>query len=146
MLAQSPPNAFEVNQNWLVFERTVVTTGTTEPTFGFHTAFILPGADARYTPSRGLLDHQRGVGDVSQYNYPIDIFHAYVEAFFPTIGQGLDVKIGKNAVPFFAETEDKVYNPLFSHTYIFYYGAPLPSPASRRTSRSTTSGPSKTAW
>jgi hypothetical protein len=125
MLSQSPTNASEINQNWLVFERTIVTTGTLEPTFGFHTAWILPGADARYTPSRGLLDHQQGVGDFSEYNYPIDLFHAYVEGFFPTIGRGLDVKIGKNAVPYFAETEDTVYNPLYSHSYIFYYGGPF---------------------
>ena len=125
MLAQSPGSAFEMNQNWLVFERTVVTSGTTEPTYGFHTAFILPGADARFTPSRGLLDHQHGFLNFTTYNYPVDIFHAYAEAFFPTIGQGLDVKVGKNAVPYFAETEDKVYNPLFSHTYIFYYGGPF---------------------
>lgn len=125
MLAQSPTNALEMNQNWLVFERTVVTTGTTEPTFGFQTAWILPGADARFTPSRGLLDHQAGVGNTTEYSYPVDLFRAYVEGFFPTIGQGLDVKIGKNAVPYFAETEDKVFNPLYSHSYIFYYGGPF---------------------
>jgi hypothetical protein len=125
MTAQSPTGDFLLNQNWLVFERTVVTSGTTEPTYGFHTAWILPGSDARYTPSRGLLDHQHGVFEFNHSSYPIDLFHAYGEAYFPTIGRGLDVKVGKNAVPYFAETEDKVYNPLFSHSYIFYYGGPF---------------------
>ncbi len=125
MSAQSPTNEFLGNQNWLVFERTVVTSGTTEPTFGFHTAWILPGTDARYTTSRYLLDHQHGVGDLTQSAYPIDLFHAYAEVYFPTIGRGLDVKIGKNAVPYFVETEDKVNNPLFSHSYIFYFGGPF---------------------
>jgi hypothetical protein len=125
IVAQSPTDEFLLNQNWLVFERPVMTTGTLDPTYGFHTAFILPGADARYTVSRGLLDHQHGIPDLAHSSYPIDIFHAYAEAYYPTIARGLDVKIGKNAVPYFAETEDKVYNPLFSHSYIFYYGGPF---------------------
>ncbi len=125
MLAQSPTNDFLLNQNWLVFERTVVTTGTTQPTFGFHTAWILPGSDARYTVSRHLLNRQRGVGDFTQGNYPIDLFHAYGEAYFPTVARGLDVKVGKNAVPYFAETEDKINNPLFSHSYMFYFCGPF---------------------
>ncbi len=125
MLAQSPTNEFLMNQNWLIVERTVVTTGTTEPTYGFHTAWILPGSDARYTVSRHLLDEQHGVNDFTHSAYPIDLFHAYGEGFFPTIGRGLDIKIGKNAVPYFAETEDQVFNPLFSHSYIFYYGGPF---------------------
>lgn len=125
MLAQSPTDNFLLNQNWLVFERTVVTSGTTEPTFGFHTAWILPGSDSRYTIARHLFNRQKGVGDLTQGNYPVDLFHAYGEAFFPTVGRGLDVKLGKNAVPYFAETEDQINNPLFSHSYIFYYGGPF---------------------
>jgi hypothetical protein len=125
MLAQSPTDTFLLNQNWLVFERTVVTSDTTQPTFGFRTAWILPGSDARYTVSRGLLDEQEGLFDFTQSHYPIDLFHAYVEAYFPTVARGLSIKIGKNAVPYFAETEDKINNPLFSHAYIFYYGGPF---------------------
>ena len=35
-------NQFALQQNWLRVERTVVTSGTTEPTFGFRTSWILP--------------------------------------------------------------------------------------------------------
>src|SRR5262245_41514838 len=34
-------NQFLVQQNWLRFERSVVTSGTTEPTFGFRSDWIL---------------------------------------------------------------------------------------------------------
>src|SRR5262249_35279613 len=37
------PYELDVQQNWLRIERTVVTSGTTEPTFGFRWDTILPG-------------------------------------------------------------------------------------------------------
>src|SRR3954467_13740534 len=36
-------NDFLLQQNWLRFERPVITSGTTEPTFGFRSDTILPG-------------------------------------------------------------------------------------------------------
>jgi len=42
-------NNFLLQQNWLRIERSVVTSGTTEPTFGFRLDTILP---ARTTVSR----------------------------------------------------------------------------------------------
>ena len=42
-------NEFLLQQNWLRIERPVVTSGTTEPTFGFRCDTILPGADYRFT-------------------------------------------------------------------------------------------------
>src|SRR5438067_11090634 len=47
-----------VQQNWLRFERTVVTSGTTEPTFGFRSDWILPGIDYRFTLPRGIFNDQ----------------------------------------------------------------------------------------
>ena len=38
-------NDFLLQQNWVRFERTVVTSGTSEPTFGFRSDTILPGSD-----------------------------------------------------------------------------------------------------
>ena len=48
-------NQFLVQQNWLRFERTVVTSGTTEPTFGFRSDWILPGSDYLFTLPRGIF-------------------------------------------------------------------------------------------
>src|SRR5262249_17134070 len=41
-------NEFLVQQNWIRFERTVVTSGTTDPSFGFRSDWILPGTDYRF--------------------------------------------------------------------------------------------------
>src|SRR5258706_520034 len=38
-------NELLLQQNWLRIERSVVTTGTVEPTFGFRADTILPGSD-----------------------------------------------------------------------------------------------------
>src|SRR5207248_10848400 len=51
-------NEFAVEQNWIRFERRVVTSGTAEPTFGFRSDTILPGIDYRFTLSRGLFSGQ----------------------------------------------------------------------------------------
>src|SRR5262245_51343610 len=51
-------NEFLLQQNWLRFERSVVSSGTTDPTFGFRTDTILPGADYRFTLARGIFDSQ----------------------------------------------------------------------------------------
>jgi hypothetical protein len=51
-------NEFLLQQNWLRIDRAVVTSGTTEPTFGFRLDTILPGADYRFTLARGLFSGQ----------------------------------------------------------------------------------------
>src|SRR5262245_45652252 len=48
-------NQFLLQQNWLRVERTVVTSGTTVPTFGFRSDTILPGTDYRFTLARGVF-------------------------------------------------------------------------------------------
>src|SRR5262245_22542638 len=88
-------NEFTVQQNWVRFERSVVTTGTTEPTFGFRSDWILPGLDYRFTLARGIFNDQL-TGNHGQPNiYGIDPIQFYLEAYFPTIGRGLDVKVGR---------------------------------------------------
>jgi hypothetical protein len=51
-------NQFMVQQNWLRLERTVVPSGTTEPTVGFRSDWILPGIDYRFTLARGIFNDQ----------------------------------------------------------------------------------------
>src|SRR5262249_35186470 len=45
-------NDFLLQQNWLRIERTVVTSGTSDPTFGFRSDTILPGSDYLFTLPR----------------------------------------------------------------------------------------------
>src|SRR5262245_9844213 len=49
-------NDFLLQQNWLRIERTVITSGSTEPTFGFRSDTILPGSDYLFTLPRGIFN------------------------------------------------------------------------------------------
>lgn len=114
-------NDFLLQQNWLRFERPVVTSGTTEPTFGFRCDTILPGSDYRFTAARGLFSGQL-TADHGQPNlYGIDPIQFYAEAYFPTVGQGMDVKFGRFFCQYGVEANDAPSNALFSHAYTFIY-------------------------
>ncbi|MCI0461824.1 MAG: outer membrane beta-barrel protein [Gemmataceae bacterium] len=114
-------NNFLLQQNWIRFERTVVTSGTTEPTFGFRGDLILPGADYRFTLPRGLFSGQLTANDGLPNTYGIDPISFYVEGYFPTVGRGLDVKVGHFWAQVGVEANDAPSNALFSHSYTFIY-------------------------
>ncbi len=114
-------NEFLLQQNWVRFERTVVTTGTEEPSFGFRVDAILPGADYRFTTARGLFSSQLTSRDGEPAPYGIDPIQFYGEAYFPTVGRGLDVKVGRFFAPIGVESNDAPNNALFSHCYDFIY-------------------------
>ncbi|MBX7105729.1 MAG: porin [Gemmataceae bacterium] len=114
-------NEFLLQQNWLRFERTVVTTETTEPTFGFRVDAILPGTDYRFTLPRGLWNSQLTANNGEPATYGVDPVQYYLEAYFPTIGAGLDLKLGRTFCQFGVETIDAVSNQLASHSYSFFY-------------------------
>ena len=50
-------NEFLLQQHWIRFDRPVVTSGGTEPSFGFRSDWIV-GSDYRYTLPRGLFNGQ----------------------------------------------------------------------------------------
>jgi hypothetical protein len=114
-------NEFLLQQNWLRIERTVVTSGTTEPTLGFRSDTILPGSDYRFTLARGIFDEQLIADHGQPRLYGIDPIQFYVEAFFPTIARGMDVKVGHFFAQYGVETNDAVSNALGSHAYTFIY-------------------------
>jgi hypothetical protein len=114
-------NQFAVQQNWLRFERTVVKTGTSEPTFGFRSDWILPGIDYRFTLPRGIFNSQLTANDGQPATYGIDPIQFYAEAYFPTIGRGLDLKFGRCFCQYGVESNDAVSNALESHAYTFIY-------------------------
>jgi hypothetical protein len=114
-------NEFLLQQNWLRVERSVVTSGTSEPTFGFRSDTILPGTDYRFTISRGLFSGQLTANDGAPNTYGIDPVQFYGEAYFPTVAAGLDLKIGRIFCQYGAETINAPPNALASHSYSFIY-------------------------
>jgi hypothetical protein len=114
-------NEFLLQQNWIRFERTVVTSGTTEPTFGFRSDWILPGSDYRFTLARGIFDSQLTASNGRPITYGVDPIQFYAEAYFPTIGQGLDVKFGRFFCIYGVESNAAVDNAIWSHAYTFIY-------------------------
>jgi hypothetical protein len=114
-------NEFLLQQNWLRFERAVVTSGTTEPTFGFRFDNILPGSDYRFTLARGVFDNQLTERHGLPNIYGIDPIQFYAEAYFPTIARGMDVKVGRFFALYGVETNDAISNALCSHATTFIY-------------------------
>src|SRR5438132_174178 len=114
-------NEFAVQQNWLRIDRAVVTSGTTEPTFGFRADTILPGIDYRFTLARGVFDNQLTARHGLPAIYGIDPIQFYGEAYFPTIARGLDIKVGRFFALYGVETNDAVSNTFASHASTFIY-------------------------
>jgi hypothetical protein len=110
-----------LQQNWLRLDRSVVTDGTNEATFGFRSDTILPGSDYRFTAARGMFSGQLTANDGRPNTYGIDPIQLYGEAYFPTIGKGLDVKLGRVFCQYGVETNDAPSNALLSHAYTFIY-------------------------
>ena len=109
-------NDFLLQQNWIRIDRAVVTTGTTEPTFGFRSDWII-GSDYRYTLPRGLFNSQL-TSDNGQPNlYGVDPVQFYAEAYFPTVANGLDVKVGRFVSLYGVEPIAAVDNALLSHSF-----------------------------
>jgi hypothetical protein len=114
-------NQFLLQQNWLRIEQSVVTSGTTEPTFGFRSDTILPGSDYRFTLARGIFNDQLTDAHGEPNTYGIDPIQFYAEAYFPTVARGLDVKVGRFFAQYGVETNDAISNQLASHVYSFIY-------------------------
>jgi Putative beta-barrel porin-2, OmpL-like. bbp2 len=114
-------NEFALQQNWLRIERTVVTSGSAEPTWGFRSDTILPGIDYRFTLARGVFDRQLTANGGQPNLYGIDPIQFYAEAYFPTVGAGLDVKVGRVFCQYGVEANDAPSNVFLSHAYTFIY-------------------------
>jgi hypothetical protein len=115
------PNQFAIQQNWIRFDRSVVTSDTTEPTFGFRSDWILPGIDYRFTVARGLFSDQLTANHGQPDTYGIDPIQFYGEAYFPTVAQGMDVKVGRFFALYGIETVDAISNLFLSHSYTDIY-------------------------
>lgn len=113
-------NQFLLQQNWLRVER-AIDEKATNATWGFRWDTILPGSDYRFTVARGLFDSQLTQNDGGPNTYGIDPVQFYLESYFPEIGKGLDVKVGRFVCQFGAENTDTNLNALASRSYTFIY-------------------------
>lgn len=109
-----------LQSNYVRVERPVDQTSTT-PTFGFRSDTILPGADYRFTVARGLLDGQLTEDGGQPSLHGFDPVQFYAEAYFPEVGRGLDVKVGRFFAQYGVESIDTTQNALESHSYTFIY-------------------------
>jgi hypothetical protein len=114
-------NAFLLQQNWLRVERSVLTDTSGAPTFGFRSDTILPGADYRFTLPRGIFNGQLTDNEGGPSRYGVDPIQFYVQTYFPSIAQGLDLKVGRILCQYGVETIDAPPNALASHSYTFIY-------------------------
>ncbi len=114
-------NEFLLQQNWLRIDRPVVTSGTTEPSFGFRNDWILPGSDYFFTLPRGIFFGQLTANDGKPNRYGIDPIQFYLEAYFPTIAAGTDIKFGRIFCQYGVESNAAVDNSFLSHAYAFIY-------------------------
>jgi len=112
---------FLLQQNWLRIDLPVVQSGTSDPTFGFRSDTILPGSDYRFTIARGLFSGQLTADNGGPDLYGVDPIQFYGEAYFPTVGRGLDVKLGRWLCQFGVESTETIANALASHSYTFIY-------------------------
>src|SRR5205085_632856 len=106
-------NEFLMQQAWFRLARPVITSGTT-PTWGFQTDWLF-GSDYRFTLSRGVFNEQLIARHGSPATYGVDPIQFFLEGYVPTIGRGLDVKVGRFYTPFGLENADAPSNPLVSH-------------------------------
>jgi hypothetical protein len=82
---------------------------------------LIYGADARFIHANGLFDyHGFREGPENQF----DPVQAYLQGNIP-IGNGLIVTGGKFVAPLGLETINPATNPLFSHSFMFYFGLPF---------------------
>jgi hypothetical protein len=112
-------NQAAVQQAWMRFELPVDQTATT-PTFGFRSDTLV-GIDYRFTVARGLFDYQLTADHGQPNEYGYDPVQFYAEGYFPEIGRGLDVKVGRFFAQFGYESIDTTQNPFVSHSYNFIY-------------------------
>jgi len=113
-------NNFQLTQNWLRVERTIDDKATT-PTWGFRSDTILPGTDYRFTLPRGIFNYQLTADNGQPNLYGIDPIQFYGEAYFPQVGRGLDVKVGRFFAQYGVESNDTTQNPFVSRAYTFIY-------------------------
>jgi len=117
-------NRFLMNQTWLRIERSTVTSGTYEPTWGYRIDADY-GSDYRFSLMRGLLNNQLLNSQGNQNLYGIDLIQFYGNAYIPTLFQGTDIRAGRLFTPWGYESLEGVSTPFVSRSYAFNWSPPF---------------------
>ncbi|HZV06285.1 MAG TPA: outer membrane beta-barrel protein [Gemmataceae bacterium] len=112
-------NTFLLQQQWFRLERPIVTTGTTDPSFGAHLD-VLVGSDYRWTLIRGLFNSQLDNSTGAQNLYGVDPLQFYVNAYVPNLFRGTEFRVGRTYNPWGYESLEAVSTPLLSRSYAFF--------------------------
>ena len=111
------PNIVVLDQLALYTEKLADTTQTDHFDWGFRVTNLY-GQDYRYTTSHGILSQQLLVKN-SQYGY--DPVMWYVDLYFPKLGQGADLRIGRYISLPDIEAQLAPNNYSYSHSILYTY-------------------------
>jgi hypothetical protein len=118
-------NRYLLQQAWVRWGRSVVTSGTTEPTFGFQID-DLNGSDYRFTLPRGLWNSQLDSSTPGSQNlYGVDLIQEYVSMYLPMLFRGTEFRLGRLYTPWGVESLEAVSTPLLSRSYAFNWSPPF---------------------
>ncbi len=117
-------NQYLLQQAWVRFGRSVVTSGTTSPSFGFQVD-ILNGSDYRFTLPRGLFNSQLVNSAGGQNLYGVDPIQEYVAMYVPTLFRGVEFRLGRLYTPWGVESLEAISTPLLSRSYAFNWSPPF---------------------
>lgn len=112
------PNQVELDQLVLKVERVPDTVQIDHGDWGFRLTNLY-GIDYRYTISDGIFSQQL-LGRNQLYGD--DPIEAYIQGYFPNIGQGMLLTIGRYLSPPDIETQMAPLNYLVTHSLVFTYG------------------------
>jgi hypothetical protein len=111
------PNTIVLDQLALYTERLADTTQTDHFDWGFRLANLY-GQDYRYTTAKGMLSQQLLVKN-AQYGYDPVMF--YVDLYFPKLGKGADLRIGRYISLPDIEAQLAPNNYTYSHSILYTY-------------------------
>ena len=108
-------NHLELSQLVLYVERLPDTVQRNHVDWGFHLT-ALYGTDYRYTTDKGYLSFQL-IDDHHQYGF--DPALEYVDLYFPRVGQGMNVRVGRFISIPGIEAQLSPNNYIFSHSLLY---------------------------
>lgn len=118
-------NKYLMQQAWFRFGRSVVTSGTTSPSWGFQID-VLYGSDYRFTLPRGLFNSQLDNSVPGSQNlYGVDPIQQYLALYVPTLFHGVEFRLGRLYTPWGVESLEAVSTPLLSRSYAFNFSPPF---------------------
>jgi hypothetical protein len=111
------PNTVVLDQMALYYERLANTVQTDHFDYGFRLAGLY-GQDYRFTTAKGMLSQQLLLKN-SQYGFDPVMF--YVDLYFPKLGQGADLRVGRYISLPDIEAQLAPDNYTYSHSILYTY-------------------------